>query len=74
MEVTGSIFVAEGHQSLLWPEATKFTKAHVSEKSRANGHHSLYVPQDIQTPVITLAYTRSRFMKPSAIQSRGGLL
>ena len=74
MEVTESIFVAEGCQSLLWPEATKFTKAHVSEKSRRNGHYSLYVPQGIQTPLITLAYMRSRFIKPSAIQSRGGLL
>ena len=74
LEVTESIFVAEGCQSLLWPEATTFTKAHVLEKSRANGYYSLYFPQVIQTPLITLAYIRSRFMKPLAIQSRGGLL
>ena len=74
LEVTESIYVAEGRQSLLWPEATKFTKAHVSVKSRTNGHYSLYFPQEIQTPLITLAYIRSRFMKPSDIQSCGGLL
>ena len=34
LEITESIFVAEGRQSFLWPEGTSFTKAHLSVKSK----------------------------------------
>ena len=35
LEVTESIFVAGGRQSFMWPEGTRFTKAHLSMKSKA---------------------------------------
>ena len=35
LEITESIFVAEGRQSFLWPEGISFTKAHLSAKSKA---------------------------------------
>ena len=42
LEITESIVVAVGHQSFLWPDVTKFTKAHVLLKSWRNGHYSLH--------------------------------